>query len=435
MSEFVRLLSEYDYAELRIERGNSTKLIFKDDEIKPSSGPFSGISARVLKDGSWGFAYSSNQQPLQLIKTAARFAHLSKGSIKVHELKPEKKTVKKKVQNISLEEKLDSLKEAKKHADSKHIKNRTLNYMENFITNEFYNSEGSEVIQEQFHSYFSCLCISQKNGIIQQGHERDSSTNSFNKLKLDQTCSKAAEKAERMLDAKLPPKGRFTAILDNEMTGVFSHEALGHACEGDSITERESILHGKLGKKIGNKLVNITDNPCAQGFGHYTYDDEGVKAQSVELIQRGVLKNYLNSRETAHELKHLPNGHARAMGYDHVPIVRMSNTHFLPGKTKKQELFDLSYAIYVKGMKGGSVDIFSGGFMFKAEEAYEIKDGSKEQLLRDVTLTGNILETLHNVDVVANDFAINPGFCGKMGQNVPVSDGGPHIRVKNMTLG
>jgi len=113
----------------------------------------------------------------------------------------------------------------------------------------------------------------------------------------------------------------------------------------------------------------------------------------------------------------------------------MSNTYFQRGSSKIDEVFDVRSGVYLCGMKGGSVDIFAGGFMFKAEEAYQIKDGKKEDLLRDVTITGNILQTMLDVECVGDDFGTSPGICGKSGQDAPVSDGGPHIRVKNVAIG
>ena len=221
------------------------------------------------------------------------------------------------------------------------------------------------------------------------------------------------------------------------MTGVFSHEAVGHACEADSVIERESILADRMGKKVGNELVTIVDDPGADDFGRYAYDDEGVEARPVTLVEKGVLKGFLNSMETAHTLTGSPrlNGHARADGYSSAPIVRMSNTYFQKGASKMDEVFDVKAGIYLRGMKGGSVDIFSGGFMFKAEEAYMIRDGQKTDLLRDVTITGNILQTMLDVECVGNDWGIGPGVCGKFAQEAPVSDGGPHIRVRNVAIG
>jgi TldD protein len=113
----------------------------------------------------------------------------------------------------------------------------------------------------------------------------------------------------------------------------------------------------------------------------------------------------------------------------------MGNTYFQPGNAKKEDVFDVRDGIYLKGMLGGSVDIFSGGFMFKAEEAFRVKNGEIGEQLRDVAIIGNILETLKKVELVGDDFETSPGMCGKGGQRMPVSDGGPHIRIKNVTLG
>ncbi|MDD5337673.1 MAG: metallopeptidase TldD-related protein, partial [Candidatus ainarchaeum sp.] len=154
------------------------------------------------------------------------------------------------------------------------------------------------------------------------------------------------------------------------------------------------------------------------------------------------LKNYLHSRESAYALgtgsrknETKSNGHARAESHEFTPIVRMSNTLFQKGSSSESEVFDVRQGIYVIGMKGGSVDMFSGNFMFAAKEAYLIRNGSKEKMLRDVTVSGHILETLEKVERVGKDFGTSPGFCGKMAQSVPVSDGGPHVLVSEMKVG
>lgn len=219
------------------------------------------------------------------------------------------------------------------------------------------------------------------------------------------------------------------------MTGVLSHEAVGHACEADSVVDGESILKGRVGERIGNGLVTIVDDPLADDFGRYHFDDEGVEAKAATLVEGGVLRGFINSRETAEALGHPRNGHARAEDYGEVPVVRMSNTYFQRGRSSVEEVFGIRSGIYLKGMKGGSVDIFSGGFMFKAEEAYGIQNGEKGALMRDVTITGNILRTMLDVECVGDDFGASPGICGKSSQSVPVSDGGPHIRIRNVAIG
>lgn len=435
--EYSNLLSKYQFAELRIHHGSESAIKITNDEIKSSSGTFYGVSARVLENNSWGFASSNNADcdVAMLLEKATRLARLEKGNIKLKETKSEKKSVKNKAKETSIEEKINALLDAKKEITGKHVIGTIVSCSSFNLKKEFYNSTGSEIIQEQVYTYLSYTAITKSGELIQRGYKNAASIKGFDKINLHNIAKIADEKAERLLYAVAPPKGRFVVVLDPEMTGVFSHEALGHATEADSIIDRESILAGKLNKKIGNELVNIIDDPTAEDFGNYTYDDEGVKAQKIGLVRNGVLTGYLNSRETAQRLSLTPNGHARADSFDAVPIVRMSNTYFMPGKASKEDVFDIKHGVYLKGMKGGSVDIFSGGFMFKAEEAYEIKNGRLGKLLRDVTLSGNILETLNHVELVGKDFDTSPGICGKFNQEAPVSDGGPHIRVSNMMVG
>ncbi len=434
---FLTVISRYPFADIRIDHCKELTIQIREEEIKISAGDYVITSARVLIDGSWGFA-NSNKHTVdieELLKKAAVLARLQNANVKLKKCNQEKTTIKKQKKDIKYDERVAILCDAAKEMKGDHVKSKTINYRESIEEKEFYNSDGSEIVQLFNRAYISCMAVARSGELIQRGQETDASIDGFNKINVYETAEAACKKAEKFLFAGHSSKGHFTTILDNEMTGVFCHEALGHACEADSIIERGSILRGKIGKKIGNRLATIVDDPIYNGFGHYIYDDEGVKAKKVTLIDKGILKNYMNSRETAAKLNMELNGHCRAMGAAYFPIVRMSNTFMLPGETKLDELFDIRNGIYVKGMSGGSVDIFSGGFMFKAEEAYEIKNGEIGKLLRDVSLSGNILDALKSIELIGNDFGMSPGTCGKFGQGVPVSDGGPHIRVGDIKIG
>lgn len=434
--EYERILSRYDYAELRIEQSKESFSRIKDDEIKHSAGTSYGMGVRVLQDGSWGFASSSQEVEIgDLLKRAEKLSRLGKCRVEVERPKPEKKRVKEPAEMVDSEEEVERLAEAAKSMKAEGIVSRMVSCTDCTITKEFYSSLGSDIMQEAAYTYLYCTAIARSPDTMQRGTERSWSKKGFGKLEIDSTAEKSKEKALRLLKASTPPKGRFNAVLDPEMTGVFSHEAVGHACEADSVVDRESVLGGKLGQQIGNELVTIVDDPTAWDFGHYVYDDEGVKAEKTALVEKGMLKTFLNSMETAKALGHRLNGHARSDSYSEVPIVRMSNTYFQPGDSAIDDVFGIKKGIYLKGMKGGSVDIFSGGFMFKAEEAYEIKNGEKGKLMRDVSISGNILQTMKDVECVGKDFGTSPGICGKFAQEVPVSDGGPHIRVKDITVG
>lgn len=431
------LLRKYGYAELRLEQSRESQITIKDEEVRHSSGTVEGMSVRVLIDGSWGFASctSGRKTMEELLKTAEKLARAGAGKIRLTEPPATTKSIVDKAHDEDVEGQVKGLLEASRDMKGEKIASRTLSCTDSFVKKEFFSSQGASIIQENGYTYLSCSAIARSGDLIQRGSERAWSRGGFGKIDLFGTAGKSRDKALRLLDADAPPKGRFSVVLDPEMTGVLSHEALGHACEADSIIDRESILTDKLGAEIGNELVTIIDDPSADDFGHYAYDDEGAEGKPTTLIEKGVLRGFIDSMETANELNIPLNGHCRAQDYGEVPIVRMSNTYFQRGNSGVDEVFDMPSGIYLRGMKGGSVDIFAGGFMFKAEEAYEITRGEKGRIMRDVTISGNILQTLRDVECVGSDFGTSPGICGKNGQGVPVSDGGPHIRIKNVAIG
>jgi TldD protein len=225
--------------------------------------------------------------------------------------------------------------------------------------------------------------------------------------------------------------------MDPKLAGVFAHEAVGHACEGDTVADGQSILQGKIGEKIGSEHVTIYDDSTyPDGWGSTKYDMEGVPAKKRLLIDRGVLKNFILNREAAGELNMTPNGGARAQSFAFRPIVRMSNTYITQGDYTFNELLeDVKNGIYVKGTRGGQVDPAKGTFQFSAEEAFQIEQGKITTPLLDVSLSGLTLEILNNIDAVAKDFGMNVGYCGKEDQMVPAGDGSPHVRVRSAVVG
>jgi TldD protein len=280
--------------------------------------------------------------------------------------------------------------------------------------------------------------VAASDGLIQFGHKSTGGARGFEVLEkedLEKFGRTPSEKALRLLKAELPPSGKFPVVMDPELTGVFIHEALGHASEADLILQNDSILKDKIGTQIGSPNVTIIDDATMDAFGYYPYDSEGVKTRKNILVQNGKLISYLSSRETAAQLNITPSGNARS-AVDDQPIVRMSNTYLKPGDYEFEELLeDMDDGIYLKGSRGGQVDTGKGVFQFNAAESFLIEKGEITKPLRDVSLSGNILEMLLKVDKVGSDFKMGVGFCGKSGQTVPVGDGGPHVKVTEATVG
>ena len=434
-----------DYMDIRFGMGDNTSILMKDgnvDEI--NTGMSLGARIRVLNNGAWGFAYTTDLSKIdEITETALKLSKSLKGDVKLSESEIIKDKIEVDVKipfkDVSIEEKKDIMKEANDAATIYKVNSTTVSYSDSEVNELFMNSEGSE-IQVKTDRVRMALNASATDGeIIQFGHGSLGGVKGFeviSEVDIEEFGRNIGEKAVRLLDAKPAPSGQFPVIADPELTGVLIHEALGHATEGDLILQNDSILKGKIGEKIASDIVNIFDDASRKdGFGYYPYDVEGVKTKPNQLVKDGKLISLLNSRETAAKLGMTSSGNARSIISDQ-PIVRMSNTYLQPGDNKFEELIeDISDGIYLKGSRGGQVDTGKGIFQFNAAEGYLIKNGEIATPLRDVSLSGNILETLKNIDAIGNDFKLSVGFCGKDGQTAPVGDGGPHTRILDALVG
>ena len=453
MEEYINLFEnvikktspQVDYIDIRFGIGDNTSILMKDgnvDEI--STGMTQAARIRVLNNGAWGFAHTTDLTKIdEITKTALKLSNSLKGDVKLSENDVIKDKVEIDVKipfkDISIDEKKDMMKEASDAATIDKINSTTVGYADNEIKELFINSEGSE-IEVKTSRVRLALNSSATNGeIIQFGHGSIGGVKGYELIKntdLEEFGRNISQKAVRLLDAKPAPSGKFKVITDPELTGVLIHEALGHAVEGDLILQNDSILKDKLNTKIASDIVNIFDDASLkEGFGYYPYDVEGVKTKPNQLVKDGKLISLLNSRETASKLNMDSSGNARSIISDQ-PIVRMSNTFLKPGDNTFEELIeDINEGIYLKGSRGGQVDTGKGIFQFNAVEGYLIENGEVKTPLRDVSLSGNILETLKNIDALGNDFKLSVGFCGKDGQTAPVGDGGPHTRILNALVG
>ena len=434
-----------DYIDIRSGISDNTSILMKDgnvDEI--NTGMSLGARIRVLNNGAWGFAYTTDLSKLNdITETAIKLSSSLKGDVKLSESEviKDKTAVDVKIpfKDVSIDEKKEMMKETSDAATIDKVNSTTAGYSDSEINELFMNSEGSQ-IQVKTSRIRMALNASATDGeIIQFGHGSLGGVKGFEAVAerdLEEFGRSIGEKAVRLLDAKPAPSGQFTVVADPELTGVLIHEALGHATEGDLILQNDSILKGRIGEQIASDIVNIFDDASRKdGFGYYPYDVEGVKTKPNQLVKDGKLISLLNSRETSSQLGMKSSGNARSI-ISEKPIVRMSNTYLQPGDNTFEELIeDIHDGIYLKGSRGGQVDTGKGIFQFNAAEGYLIENGELKTPLRDVSLSGNILETLKNIDAIGNDFKLSVGFCGKGGQTAPVGDGGPHTRILNALVG
>ena len=171
--------------------------------------------------------------------------------------------------------------------------------------------------------------------------------------------------------------------------------------------------------------------------GSFRYDDEGTPAQRTELIREGRIAGHLQDRQSARQMGEKPTGNARAVSYRFAPIVRMSNTYIEPRGYNIEDMLDAAGpGLYVCGARGGMTELES--FTFSSQYARLIEGGRPTKLLRDVILSGNVFETLKNIEMIGDDLVMFGGLggCGKGGQSpLPVGLGSPHLLIRNVVIG
>jgi len=182
--------------------------------------------------------------------------------------------------------------------------------------------------------------------------------------------------AVALLDAAVPKGGTYPWYWNQKLAGVFVHEAVGHATEADIVLEGDSCLEGRLGSGSARIWVTVKDDPSLMQNGYYPFDDEGSLAQETVLVESGILRSYLNSRETAARLGGTPRN-ARSEGIDR-PVVRMSNTYIANGEWKVEEILEeLGDGVYLAGSRGGQVSTGEGVFQFNSKRATWWKTGRR----------------------------------------------------------
>lgn len=448
-----------DFTEVRIVESTSTAIQIQDGRgSKLASSHVLGAGIRVLKDGIWGFSSLENPEDRDSIYSGMKSAfELTiagdkrwKERREIAKVSPCQRILRAKVEidprSIPFGEKLEKLMElergAKKYAP-REIVNTVLNYGDLWVREIISNSLGTHIVQEKIKLRLSLVVTAFRKGVRQSSHKSVAGSKGFEiieGLTPEKFSHRVASRAVELTSAQEPPSGKFPVVLAPSVVGLFTHEAVGHNAEADSIKSGNSILAGKKGKLIASPKVTIVDDPTFKdAYGSYAYDDEGVEAGKTIIIENGILKSFLHNIETAQWFNETPTGNARAAGYASPPLVRMSNTYVLPGEVSVEEIFDtIKRGIFVEDVGfGGYVFPERGQFMFNANSSFLIENGKKTKLLRNVSLSGLTLEVLSNIEEVSKEFSLSGegGTCGKDGQGVSVDDGGPYIKVKDMIVG
>jgi TldD protein len=303
------------------------------------------------------------------------------------------------------------------------------------------NSDGLFAEDDTVRTFFSVSCVASGDTGMQTGRESIGHTigfELFDRYDIDELARNAAGRAITKLAARPAPSGQMPVVIGSGGGGVLFHEACGHGLEADLVSKGASVFRGRVGQRVASPGVTVVDDGTMQReWGNIAIDDEGNPAQRNVLIEDGILTDYMWDHLRARKEGRASSGNGRRQSYQHLPMVRMTNTYLLAGAEDPDSIIaSTQKGVYVKHLGGGQVNTATGDFVFGMTEAYLIENGEVTEPLREGNLIGNGPEVLQRIDALGNDFAMGPpGTCGKDGQGVPVGDGVPTLRVSSLTIG
>src|SRR5437764_6422142 len=353
------------YADVRVIGQRNRALTTKNGIIGNASDTESvGMNVRVIVDGAWGFAASSELGRGAVEKTAARAVEIARASGRVKQedvrLAAEKPVVAEwstplKIDpfTVSVEQNIDLL--LKIDAELRSVAGITLAEANlNFNREEqwFASSEGADIHQSKLSTGAGYAAYAFAGNEIQKrsyptsygGQWQNKGYGLIEELKLVENARRIAEEAVALHSADQCPEGKFDIILDSSQLGLQIHESVGHPIELDRVLGMEANFAGtsfltidKLRKlRYGSDLVNVVADARQEhgsGLGTFGFDDEGVPAQCTPIISNGLFTGYLSSRETAALIGlQRSGGTLRAENWNRLPIIRMTNVSLLPGE-------------------------------------------------------------------------------------------------------
>jgi TldD protein len=461
------------YADARLVAQESESITVRNQEMEGVDRSFSqGVGIRVLVGGYWGFAATARSDPQELNRTAAlavsiarAAARLSMEPVRLAEVEPAtvqwRTAVLEDPFAVALEEKVALLMEASRQLQG--VKGvafgeASLDFLRR--RSSFASSEGAAIEQTIVHSGGGIEATAIRDAEVQRrsfpnsfrGHLRAAGYEHIRTLGLVDQAERAGQEAVDLLSAKDCPSEVTTLILDSNQVIMQVHESVGHPLELDRVLKMEEAFagtsfvsiedRGKL--RYGSDKVTITaDATLAGGLGSFAYDDEGVPAQRVTLIEAGIFREFLSSRETAPVLG--PGAHStaamRADGWQNLPLIRMTNINLEPGEGTLTDIVgDTKDGIFMTTNTSWSIDDKRVNFQFGCEAAWRIKDGKLTELYKNPNYTGITTKFWGSCDAVggAEDWVLwgTPN-CGKgqPGQTARVGHGASPARFRGVQVG
>lgn len=449
---------QVDYADLYFQASQHETWVLEDGIVKEGSYNIErGVGVRAISGEKTGFAYSDDITPeaLQQAADAAKgIADSGTGATVKAFSRQSPIEVYQSVEplgSLTQEQKIDLLHQIEAHArqvDSR-VKQVIASISGVYETILVSASDGTFATDIRPLVRLNCSVLVEENGKRERasaggGARRDYSyffevEAGDNKPRYLAYAEESVRQALVNLVAIEAPAGTYPVVLGAGWPGVLLHEAVGHGLEGDFNRKGSSAFSGKVGQQVTSELCTIVDDgTLADRRGSISIDDEGTPGQYNVLIEKGILKGYMQDKHNAGLMGVKPTGNGRRESYAHLPMPRMTNTYMLAGESSPEDIIkSVKKGIYAPNFAGGQVDITSGKFVFTSSEAYLIEDGKITSPVKGATLIGNGPEAMKRISMVGNDLKLDAGvgICGKDGQSIPVGVGQPTLKIDEMTIG
>jgi len=448
-----------DLADLYFQSSSHESWMLEDGIVKEGSYNIErGVGVRAISGEKTGFAYSDDISPSALkkaadaakgIANAEKSARVQVFDGKKMQQNPAQYQATDPLASLPQEQKITLLHEVEAHARSvdKRVKQVIVNLSGIYEKILVAASDGTYATDIRPLVRLNCSVLVEENGKRERASSGGGARTDYsyffelahNKPRYLAYAEEAVRQALVNLVAIDSPAGLLPVVLGAGWPGVLLHEAVGHGLEGDFNRKGSSAFSGKIGQKVTSDLCTIVDDgTMANRRGSISIDDEGTPGQYNMLIEKGVLKGYMQDKHNAGLMGVKPTGNGRRESYAHLPMPRMTNTYMLAGEHKPEDIIkSVKKGIYAPNFAGGQVDITSGKFVFTSSEAYLIEDGEITSPIKGATLIGSGPEAMKNVSMVGNDLKLDAGVgvCGKDGQSLPVGVGQPTLKIDQMTVG
>jgi len=452
---------QVDFADLYFQSSQHESWMLEDGIVKEGSYNIErGVGVRAISGEKTGFSYSDDISPLalqQAADAAKGIADSGKGAqvqafkrqspIKIYQtIEP--------LGSLTQEQKIDLLHQVEAHA--RQVDSRVSQVIVSLsgvyekilvaASDGTYGTDIRPLVR------LNCSVLVEENGKRERASagggartdysyffELENNGSGQGKARYLTYAEEAVRQALVNLVAMDAPAGTFPVVLGAGWPGVLLHEAVGHGLEGDFNRKGSSAFSGKIGQQVASTLCTIVDDGTMENRrGSVSIDDEGTPGKYNVLIEKGILKGYMQDKHNATLMDVKPTGNGRRESYAHLPMPRMTNTYMLAGESSPEDIIkSVKKGIYAPNFSGGQVDITSGKFVFTSSEAYLIEDGEITTPIKGATLIGSGPEAMKKVSMVGNDLKLDAGVgvCGKDGQSVPVGVGQPTLKIDEMTIG